>query len=110
MKRMLFLLPVVLIAGCTHQTTPTAPTPSAVTTSPTSPAAAPPSPGPASPPNTPPATGTTTVAAQPGQCSDGDLAVSNGEVASANTLRHVTVSFKNTSSYPCTLTGYPGAD
>jgi prophage tail gpP-like protein len=31
-------------------------------------------------------------------------------VASANTLRHVVVSFKNTSSHPCTLTGYPGAD
>lgn len=31
-------------------------------------------------------------------------------MASANTLRHVTVSFTNTSSHPCTLTGYPGAD
>src|SRR5262245_64073559 len=57
----------------------------------------------ASPPNTPPASGTSTPAAAPGQCSDNDLGVTNGEVASANTLRHVTLSFKNASSQPCTL-------
>jgi hypothetical protein len=31
-------------------------------------------------------------------------------MASANTLRRVVVSFTNTSSHPCTLTGFPGAD
>ncbi len=45
-----------------------------------------------------------------GQCSDGDLAVTNGAVESANTLRRVVVSFKNTSSQTCTLVGYPEAD
>jgi hypothetical protein len=44
------------------------------------------------------------------QCSDDDLTVTNSPVASANTLRRVFVSFKNTSSHPCTLVGYPGAD
>src|SRR4029077_5323562 len=63
-----------------------------------------------SPSNTPPATGTSTAAAPAGQCADNDLEVTNGEVASANTLRHVTVFFTNTSSQPCTLPGYPGAD
>jgi Protein of unknown function (DUF4232) len=111
MKRMLLLLSVVLIAGCAHQTTPAGPSTSAGATSPTTSAAAPTSgSGPAPPSNTPPATGTSTAATPAGQCADNDLEVTNGEVASANTLRHVTVSFKNTSSQPCTLTGYPGAD
>ena len=46
----------------------------------------------------------------PSQCSDDDLTVTNGQVESANTLRRVVVSFRNTSSNPCTLIGYPGAD
>ncbi|OBF33024.1 hypothetical protein A5724_20600 [Mycobacterium sp. ACS1612] len=44
-----------------------------------------------------------------GPCID-DLEVTNGTVESANTQRHVILSFKNTSSHPCTLVGYPGAD
>jgi Protein of unknown function (DUF4232) len=54
----------------------------------------------------PPGGGTATG----GQCSDGDLTVTNGAVGSANTLRRVVVSFKNTSSQTCTLVGYPEAD
>jgi Protein of unknown function (DUF4232) len=41
---------------------------------------------------------------------DDDLAVTNGPLESANTQRHVALSFKNTSSHSCTLVGYPGAD
>jgi len=36
--------------------------------------------------------------------------VGNGTVQSANTQRRVLVSFTNSSSHACTLTGYPGAD
>jgi len=45
-----------------------------------------------------------------GNCSDADLTVTNGAVESANTLRRVVVSFKNTSSNPCVLVGYPDAN
>jgi hypothetical protein len=40
----------------------------------------------------------------------GGLDVTNGEMASGNTLRRVVVSFTNTSSHLCALTGFPGAD
>jgi hypothetical protein len=46
----------------------------------------------------------------PGNCSDGDLAVSSGPVESANTLRRVVVSFKNTSANQCIFVGYPDAN
>jgi hypothetical protein len=46
----------------------------------------------------------------PSQCFDADLAVTNGAVESANTMRRVVVSFKNTSPNPCRLVGYPEAD
>jgi hypothetical protein len=103
MKRVLTVLSVVLIAGCsTHQTSAAPSTPPTTTPAASPTSSAPPAPS-APPTDTP-------TAAPAGQCSDSDLGVTNGEVASANTLRHVTVSFKNTSSHPCTLTGYPGAD
>ena len=96
MKRVLTALSLVLIAGCSTHQTPAAPSTSPGTTSPTT---------------TPAASPTSSVPVAPaGQCSDSDLGVTNGDVASANTLRHVTVSFKNTSSHPCAMTGYPGAD
>jgi hypothetical protein len=79
MKRTLPLLAAVLIAGCSVNRPPAAPS-----SSPTPEAL--------------------------GQCSDDDLDVTNGEMASANTLRRVVVSFTNTSSHPCALTGFPGAD
>lgn len=44
------------------------------------------------------------------QCSDGDQSVISGTMQSADTQRHVVVSFMNVSSHPCTLFGYPGAD
>jgi Protein of unknown function (DUF4232) len=50
------------------------------------------------------------VALLVGPCTDDDLAVTNGPLESANTQRHVILSFKNTSSHSCTLVGYPGAD
>ena len=50
------------------------------------------------------------TAATPGVCADGSLAVTNGPLESANTLRHVVVSFTNTSSNVCTLVGYPDAN
>jgi Protein of unknown function (DUF4232) len=46
----------------------------------------------------------------PGHCSDADLTVTNGPVESASTMRRVVVSFKNTSSNPCGLVGYPDAN
>lgn len=48
--------------------------------------------------------------AAPSQCSDADLTVTNGPVESANTLRRVVVSFKNTLSNTCLLVGYPDAN
>ncbi len=47
-------------------------------------------------------------AAASGSCSG--LAVTNGPIEPANTLRRVVVSFKNTSSTQCTLVGYPDAN
>jgi Protein of unknown function (DUF4232) len=89
MKRIaLPLLAAVLLAGCSaERTTPVAPVTVTVTTTPSAPAP---------------------VAA--GQCADDDLTVTNGTLESANTQRHVILSFKNTSSHTCTLVGYPGAD
>ena len=114
---------VVLIAGCSnHDTAPPAPFPS-VQASP-SPSAAPSVPPASSQaPSAPPTvTVTVTPTASPapsqspsapaalGPCSDSDLEVTNGPLESANTQRHAVVSFRNTSSHPCTLIGYPGAD
>ena len=101
MKPMLPLMAVVLIAGCSAEhTTPAAQSPSApstvtVTMTPSA------SPAPAPSPSTPEASG---------PCSDDDLTVTNGPLESANTQRHVVVSFTNTSANACTLVGYPGAD
>jgi hypothetical protein len=50
------------------------------------------------------------AAAAPGHCSDADLSVTNGPIESASTMRRVVVSFKNTSSNPCGLVGYPDAN
>jgi len=50
------------------------------------------------------------AATTPGTCSDPDLAVSNGPIEDANTLRRVVVSFKNTSPNICTIVGYPDAN
>ena len=92
----------------------------ATTTSPApavaSPAAEPPvTETPAATTTTPPpaATPTSTAAAEPGvpqACSDDDLTVTGGAVESADTTRRVVVSFTNSSSGMCTLTGYPEAD
>jgi Protein of unknown function (DUF4232) len=113
MKRILPLVAVVLIAGCSAEHASSGQSPStAASPSPTSTAA------PAAS-TVPTATVTVTASATPapaatpevsGPCSDDDLSVTNGPLESANTLRHVVVSFTNTSSHPCTLQGYPGAD
>ena len=96
----LMLLPsvaVILIAGCSanHETQTATPSPATVTVT------APASPAPAPSPSTPEAAG---------PCSDDDLTVTNGSLESADTQRHVVVSFTNTSAHACTLLGYPGAD
>lgn len=68
----------------------------------------------ATPTTAPPAaTPTSTSAAEPGvpqACSDDDLTVTGGAVESTDTARRVVVSFTNSSSGMCTLTGYPEAD
>jgi hypothetical protein len=113
----LIVLPVLaaaLLAGCSaEQTTPAAPATVTVTaTTPSTAAVA--APAPAAPATvtvtTTPAAAPQSAPEAPGQCADNDLAVSNSPLESANTQRHVTLSFKNTSSHSCTLVGYPGAD
>lgn len=114
------VLAVVLLAGCSaERTTPAAPA-STVTVTATTPSTSVAAPTPAS--SEPPAapvtvTVTTTPAPAPqgapeasGPCTDNHLAVTNGPLESANTQRHVFVSFRNTSIHACTLVGYPGAD
>jgi hypothetical protein len=100
MKPMLPVVAAVLIAGCSAQPTPQEPAPPTappvtVTVTPSA------SPAPAPSPSTPEASG---------PCSDDDLTVTNGPLESADTQRHVVVSFTNTSAHACTLVGYPGAD
>jgi hypothetical protein len=117
MKRMLPFLAAALIAGCSaQQPTPVASSPSAAPGAPSSTVAAPSPSAPATVTVTPT---TVTVIATPapapapqavGQCSDDDLSVISGTMQSADTQRHVVVSFVNVSSHPCTLIGYPGAD
>ena len=108
---MLPLLAVVLLAGCSaERTTPATPA-STVTVTPTTPSASAGTPTPAAPVTV--TVTTTPTAPTPeaaGPCGDDDLAVTNGPLESANTQRHVILSFKNTSSHACTLVGYPGAD
>ena len=106
------LLELVLLAGCSaERTTPAAPA-STVTVTATTPSTALPAPAPPAAPVT--VTVTTTPSAPApeaaGPCTDDDLAVTNGPLESANTQRHVILSFQNTSSHSCTLVGYPGAD
>ncbi|MFG1930013.1 DUF4232 domain-containing protein [Mycobacterium sp. NPDC048908] len=81
------LLAVALLAGCAAERPAPAPVTVTVTSTPQAP--------------TPEAVG---------PCTDDDLGVTNGTVESADTQRHVMLSFKNTSSHTCTLVGYPGAD
>ncbi|ART68603.1 hypothetical protein BTO20_08440 [Mycobacterium dioxanotrophicus] len=108
MNRMLPVLALVLIAGCSasheNASTPTSSPSSPSSTSAASSAA----PASSAPPK--PSPSATNVPAELGLCTDADLAISNGDVVSADTLRRLAVSFKNTSSHPCTLVGYPGAD
>ena len=99
---------------------PSAAPSSAMTTSPAPAAASPAAESPvtetpaATPTTAPPAaTPTSTAAAEPGvphACSDDDLTVTGGAVESTDSTRRVVVSFTNSSSGMCTLTGYPEAD
>lgn len=114
----LLLLTGVLLAGCSaEQTAPpapqaTAPLPTSVAATPlpvataTVTVTAPPSSTAQAAPTTPAQSAPTT----PGQCGGEGLAVTAGAAESVDTQRRVTVSFKNVSSQPCTLVGYPGAD
>jgi hypothetical protein len=111
------LLAVVLLGGCSaERTTPAAPAPTVTITAatPSTAVAAPTSQAPAAPVTvtvtTTPAPAPLSAPDAPGQCTDDDLAVANGPLESANTQRHVILSFQNTSSHSCTLVGYPGAD
>jgi hypothetical protein len=99
------LLGAALLAGCSAERTapPAAPASTVTVTATPSPA---PTPAPTPSASTPSASAPEAV----GPCTDDDLAVTNSPLESANTQRHVTLSFKNTSSNSCTLVGYPGAD
>jgi hypothetical protein len=106
------LLAVAVLAGCSAErtTTPAAPASTVtVTATPPSVSAA------ATPPAAPATVTVTSTPSAPtpeaaGPCTDDDLQVTNGTLESANTQRHVILSFKNTSTHSCTLVGYPGAD
>ena len=95
----------VLIAGCSTQAADPPTTPASVQVrsssgfSPNRVSSTPQAPGqnPSSPSNV-------------GRCTDGDLQVTNGPLESADTQRRVMVSFRNVSTHPCTLFGYPGSD
>ena len=105
------LLAVALLAGCSAERTTTPAAPASTVTVTATPSASVTAAPPAAPATV---TVTTTPVASAteaaGPCTDDDLAVSNGPLESANTQRHVNLSFKNTSSHSCTLFGYPGAD
>jgi Protein of unknown function (DUF4232) len=106
----LLVMTAVLLAGCSAaQTPPPAPQASAPLT--TSAAAPPPPVAPA----TVTVTATPSSTPQPpttvsGACAGSDLTVTAGPLESADTQRRVTISFKNASSHPCSLVGFPGAD
>jgi hypothetical protein len=105
------LLAVALLAGCSAERTATPAAPASTVTVTATPSAS----VTAAPPAAPATVTVTTTPVAPapeaaGPCTDDDLAVSNGPLESANTQRHVNLSFKNTSSHSCTLFGYPGAD
>jgi hypothetical protein len=114
------LLAVALLAGCSaERTTPAAPASTVTVTAatPSTSVAAPTPPSVELPAAPVTVTVTTTPAPAPhsepeaaGPCTDDDLAVTNGPLGSANTQRHVALSFTNTSVHACTLVGYPGAD
>lgn len=125
MKPMLPLLVVIALAGCSAQHATGQESISVAAESPTPAATSPPSapvasqlPSPAAtPPAAPPDAPTSSVEASgpatapvAGPCVDDDLTVGNGTVQSANLQRRVLLSFTNSSSHACTLTGYPGAD
>jgi hypothetical protein len=105
------LLAVAVLAGCSAtRTTPAAPAPT-VTVTAVAPSASSPAPAvPATPVTVTVTTPAPAPLSSPGQCTDDDLVVTNGPLESANTQRHVVLSFTNTSPHSCTLVGYPGAD
>jgi hypothetical protein len=109
------LLAVALLAGCSaERSTPAASTVTVTAATPSTSVAAP-APAPTQTPAAPVTVTVTTTPSAPtaeaaGPCTDDDLSVTNGPLESANTQRHVNLSFKNTSSHSCTLVGYPGAD
>jgi hypothetical protein len=118
MKMTLTLLAAAaLLAGCSAEQTTPAPV-ATVTITATTPSAPPPLAAPTLVPAPVPVVAPTLVTgtvAPPapqvsGPCSDAELTVDNGTLQSANTQRHVTLTFRNTSSQICTLVGYPGAD
>lgn len=114
------LLAVAVLAGCSAERTAPATPASTVTVTATTPSAsAAPSAKPLSEPPAAPVTVTVTTEPAPapqsapeetGPCTDNDLTITNGPLGSANTQRHVILSFTNTSAHACTLVGYPGAD
>lgn len=107
-----FLLPiaaVALLAACsTDRDQPVAPHTVTVTATPSAQppvtSAAPPTATVTVPPSPQP------VATPPGPCTDADLTVSNKDLESQGSEYRLVLLFTNTSSRPCTLTGYPGAD
>jgi len=101
-------VPTPVASGSPTPAATSVPTPVA-SQSPIPAATSPQAPTPDAPTSSVEASGTATLPA-PGPCTDDDLTVGNGTVQSANTQRRVLVSFTNSSSHACMLTGYPGAD
>lgn len=105
MKRFVPLLALALIAGCSSHTIDgqavaaskarATPAKSATSKSATSKSAT--------------SSATPTSTPTRATCADNELDVTAGQVATADTLRHVEVTFKNISSRSCNLFGYPDA-
>ena len=113
MKRILYVVITLLAAGCSTTGTPMATVTSTVTVAPSTtatPAITATSPATAAPPTTAAPRTTAAPQGEPAACTDDQLEVTNAPLASANTMRRVVVTFKNTSSQQCTLVGYPGVD
>jgi hypothetical protein len=111
--RSLPVVAIALLAGCTAQQAPPAPTVT-VTAAPTATPTPVATPAPVPPVSSiAPVTVTVAPSQAPvgvGPCSDDALDVTNGAMESANTQRRVVVSFRNSSQQACTMVGYPGAD
>lgn len=104
------VLVTAVLAGCSTQHAAPASTTVTVTSAPSATTGSGAAPAPTTVTITSPAGQSPSPSAELGGCADSDLSTTNGPLQSADTQRRIALSFRNTSSHPCTLVGYPGAD